>query len=105
MEAQETQHGIVEAPVEVAKIRQVYNFLSIIYFLATPLEKKARLRGIELGRINPNDKILEVATGLGHSFLALLELADSANTVYGVDLSPAMLEKTRRLALKKGYEL
>ena len=103
MEAQETQHGIVEAPVEVAKIRQVYNFLSRIYFLATPLEKKARLRGIELGRINPNDKILEVATGLGHSFLALLELADSANTVYGVDLSPAMLEKTRRLTLKKGY--
>ena len=28
MEAQETQHGIVEAPVEVAKIRQVYNFLA-----------------------------------------------------------------------------
>ena len=102
MEAQETQHGIVEAPVEVSKIRTAYNCFSRIYFLGNPLEKKARMRGIELAQINPTDRILEVATGLGHSFLSMLKRVDSATTLYGVDLSPAMLEKTRRRVLKNG---
>ncbi|MBM4275425.1 MAG: methyltransferase domain-containing protein [Deltaproteobacteria bacterium] len=103
MQTQVAQHGMVEAPVEVDKIRKVYNIFSRIYFLAAPLEKKARMRGIELAKIKPNDRILEVAPGLGDSFLEMLKRVDPANTVSGVDLSPAMLEKTRKRALKNGY--
>ncbi len=100
---QHIQNGIIEAPVEIGKIREVYNKISRIYFLATPLEKKARMRGIELARIQPDDKVLEVAVGIGHSFFEILKRVGRDNTVYGFDLSPAMLEKTRKLATKKGY--
>jgi demethylmenaquinone methyltransferase/2-methoxy-6-polyprenyl-1,4-benzoquinol methylase len=94
---------MVEAPVETDKIRKVYNFYSRIYFLVAPLEKKARMRGLELARIKPSDRILEVATGLGDTFLEMLKRVEPANTVYGIDLSSAMLEKTRKRAVKNGY--
>ncbi len=103
MQYQHIQNGIIEAPVEIGKIREVYNKMSRIYFLATPLEKKARMRGIELAQIQPDNKVLEVAVGIGHSFFEILKRVGRDNTIYGLDLSPAMLEKTRKLATKKGY--
>lgn len=96
-------NGIIEAPVKIDKIRKTYNWISRIYFIATPFEKKARMRGTELAQIEPDDKVLEVAVGLGHSFLEILRRIDRDNTAYGVDLSPAMLEKTRKLVMKNGY--
>lgn len=96
-------NGIIEAPVEVDRIREKYNWASKIYFLATPLEKKARMRGIELAAIKPSDKVLEVAVGCGYSFAEILKRVNRDNSVYGIDLSPAMLEKTKKLATKRGY--
>lgn len=99
----ETHQGIIEASVKTEGIREVYNRYSKIYFLAAPLEKKARLRGIDLAQIKPEDKVLEVAVGIGHSFLEILKRIDRKNIVYGIDLSPAMLEKTSKLASGNGY--
>ncbi len=95
--------GIIEAPVETGKIRSTYSWMSKIYFLAALLEKGPRTRSIELARLQPTDKVLEVAVGVGYSFVEILKRVDRANTVYGVDLTPAMLEKTRALATKSGY--
>jgi ubiquinone/menaquinone biosynthesis C-methylase UbiE len=67
--------------------------MSKVYFLLTPLEKKARMRGIELAHIQPNDKILEVTVGIGRSFWEIIKRVEHKNTVYGIDLAPAMLEK------------
>ena len=97
------ERGVVEAPVEVDRIRRAYDAFSRIYFLAGPLECRARMKGIELAGITPADKALEVATGLGQCFLAMLKRVDRCNIVHGVDLSTAMLEKTRKRAVKKGY--
>ncbi|TAL32643.1 MAG: methyltransferase domain-containing protein [Spirochaetes bacterium] len=98
-----THHGIIEATVDVAKIRSTYTWMSRAYFLFAPLEKKARMRGIELARIQPGDNVLEVAVGIGHSFLEIMKRVGRTTTVQGVDLTPAMLEKTRRLVTSKGY--
>lgn len=103
MRTQENYNGIVEAPVEVDRIRKIYSWMSNIYFLANPLEKKARMRGIELAQIKSNDKILEVAVGLGQSFLEFLKRVDAKNIVYGIDLTPAMIEKTRKRAMQNGF--
>lgn len=103
MKNNKMQNGVIEAPVEVEKIRKTYNWMSKIYFLATPLEKKPRMRGIELAQIQPNDKVLEVAVGIGHSFWEILKKVNRKNIVYGVDLTPAMLEKTKKLITKKGF--
>lgn len=103
MEERRSRDGIIEAPVEADRIREKYNWGSKIYFLAAPLERKARMRSIELAKIKPEDKVLEVAVGIGLSFLEILRRVGRENIVQGIDLSPAMLEKTRKLAAKKGY--
>ena len=38
MKNQQVQNGICEAPVEIDKIRKTYNWMSRIYFIATPTE-------------------------------------------------------------------
>lgn len=95
--------GIIEAPVETDKIRRTYKWMSKIYFLVAVLEKKARMRGIELARIQRADKVLEVAVGIGHSFLEIVKRVDRSNTVHGVDLTPEMLNKTETLILRNGF--
>jgi ubiquinone/menaquinone biosynthesis C-methylase UbiE len=103
MKNHKIQNKIIEAPVEVAKIRKAYTWWSKAYFLFAPLEKTARTRGIELAQIQPHEKVLEVAVGTGYSFLEILKKVERKNTVYGVDLTPAMLEETKKLITKKGY--
>jgi len=96
-------HPIIDAPVETAKIIKAYTWWSKLYFLFAPMEKKARTRGIELARIHPDDKVLEVAVGTGYSFHEILKRVGRENTVYGIDLTPAMLEKTKKRVSRKGY--
>lgn len=99
----ETKNGIIEAPLKADRIREIYNFASNFYALANPFEKKARMRGIELADIKPSDKVLEVAIGLGYSFLEILKRIDKENAAFGIDLSPSMLAKAKKLLVQNGY--
>ncbi|TSA31994.1 MAG: methyltransferase domain-containing protein [Porphyromonadaceae bacterium] len=103
MKNQQSQNGIIEAPLKVSRIRTIYNIASNYYFLATLIEKKPLMRGIELAEIKQNDKVLEVAVGLGFNFLEFLKRVNSENIVHGIDLSPKMLDKTKKLITKKGF--
>ena len=67
------------------------------------MERKPRLRGLELAAIQPHDRVLEVAVGPGATLLEILKRVDRTNTVYGVDLSPGMLEKARHTVTKAGF--
>ncbi len=68
MQNQKVQNGIIDVPLGVSRIRKLYNFASSFYFLANPLEKKARMRALELAQIKPDVKVLEVAVGPGSTF-------------------------------------
>lgn len=98
------ESGMIEAVASTDRIRQAYNILSLGYaaFLS-PLEHKPRMLGLERAAIQPEDKVLEVAVGPGHSFVEILKRVDRANTVSGVDLSPKMLEKTRQRLESAGF--
>jgi ubiquinone/menaquinone biosynthesis C-methylase UbiE len=97
------RNKIIDAPVEIEKIKKAYKLWSKGYFLFAPLEKTARMRGIELANIQPDDKILEVAVGTGYSFLELVKRVQRDNIVHGIDLTPAMVEKTKKRISNKGY--
>jgi len=103
MDDREPSRGIVEAPVRTDAIRKVYNLLSKVYWPVAVLESRARMRGLELARVLPDDAILEVAPGLGLTFVEILKRVKVANVVYGVDLSPEMLRKTRDRVIRHGY--
>ncbi len=95
---------MIEAPVHVDGIQRAYNLWSRFYgAIVVPLERKPRRRGLEWAAIQPQDRVLEVAVGTGAALLEILNRVDKGNVVYGVDLSPRMLEKTRRAVAKAGF--
>lgn len=95
---------MIEAPVTVSAIQKTYDLWSLFYgFTAVPLERKPRRRGLELAAIQPHDRVLEVAVGTGAALVEILKRVDRTNVVHGVDLSPKMLEKTRRAAARSGF--
>lgn len=97
------QNGIIEAPLGISKIKKIYNFASRYYFLSNLIERKPLARGIELVQIKPDDKVLEVAVGLGFMFSEILKRVNQNNIVHGIDLSPKMLDKAKKLAIKNGF--
>jgi len=97
------QNNMIDAPLKTDKIKKIYNTASQYYSLSNLIEKKPLMRGIEAANIKPNDKVLEVAVGLGFMFLEILRRVNRSNVVYGIDLSPKMLDKARRRAVKSGF--
>jgi demethylmenaquinone methyltransferase/2-methoxy-6-polyprenyl-1,4-benzoquinol methylase len=95
---------MIEAPARTSAIQSAYDLWSLFYgSIVVPIERKPRLRGLELAAIQPHDRVLEVAVGTGAALLEILKRVDKANIVYGVDLSPRMLERTRRAVAKAGF--
>ncbi len=95
---------MIEVPVSVSAIQSTYNLWSLFYgFTAVPMERKPRRRGLELAAIQPHDRVLEVAVGTGAALVEVLKRVDRTNVVHGVDLSPRMLEKTKRAVARLGF--
>ncbi len=96
--------GIIEAPVESNRIKKIYDFLSRFYPLVAPFENRIRVRGIEMARIKPGERVIEVAVGAGYSFVEILKRVGPGETVYGIDLSSRMVEKTKKRAERRGFK-
>lgn len=95
---------MIEAVAPTEDIRRAYDLGSYLYGkLLAPLEHKPRVRALEQARIHPQDRILEVAVGPGAALVEILKKVDRTNVVYGVDLSPKMLENARRRVDTAGY--
>ena len=95
---------MIEAVAPTEQIRRAYDYASSFYGkLVAPLERKPRMRGLELANIQPSDKVLEVAVGPGSTLLEIMKKVERTNTVYAVDLSPRMLAKTRQVVNAAGY--
>ena len=95
---------MIEAKSPTASIRRAYNLWSLWYGrLAVPLERRPRMLAVDRLAIQPQDRVLEVAVGPGATLLEVLRRVDRASVVSGVDLSPKMLEKARRLVQSAGY--
>jgi ubiquinone/menaquinone biosynthesis C-methylase UbiE len=95
---------MIEAIAPTDKIIRAYNYASAFYGpLIAPFERKPRMRGLELAAIQPTDTVLEVAVGPGATFVEILKRVERTNTVYGVDIAPKMLAKTRQVARAAGF--
>lgn len=96
--------GMIEAVAPPDRIRRAYDFYSRFYgALVAPLEHLPRMRGLERVAIQPHERVLEVAVGAGLTFAEILRRVAPDNIVEGVDLSPRMLQQTRRRAERAGH--
>ena len=96
---------MIEAKAATHRIRRAYNIWSHFYGrLVAPFEHKPRMLGLEKAGIQPKDSVLEVAVGPGVTLTEVLKRVDRKTVVYGVDLSPRMLENTRRRVSAAGYD-
>lgn len=95
---------MIEAVSPPEHIWKVYDLFSYFYGrLVGPLEQKTRMLGLERALIKPHGRVLGVAVGPGLTLLEILRRVDRTNVVHGVDLSPKMLERTKRLISSAGY--
>jgi ubiquinone/menaquinone biosynthesis C-methylase UbiE len=60
-------------------------------------------RALQLAGIQPGDSVLEVAVGPGLTLLELARQVGAATTVHGIDLSPGMLNMTRKRLSAEGF--
>ncbi len=61
------------------------------------------MRALEAAAIQPDERVLEMAVGPGMTFVEVLRKVYRNNVVEGVDLSPRIPARTRRLALSAGF--
>lgn len=54
--------------------------------------------------VQPGDRVLDLACGTGLNFPHLVELVGERGSIVGVDLTPAMLEVTRRMIASRGWK-
>lgn len=82
------------------EVVKVYSQTAFIYDIwGTLAETKARKRAIALANIQNGESVLEVAVGTGLTFREILK-ANPGGSNFGVDLTPAMVEKAKLRAAK-----
>src|SRR5512133_3498963 len=60
---------------------------------------------IEMAKIKPGDKVLDVGCGSGNLTLTAKGYAGTSGSVYGIDAAPEMIEVARRKASRSGLEV
>jgi len=59
---------------------------------------------IEMAKIKPGDKVLDVGCGTGSLTLTAKSYAGPSGSVYGIDASPEMIDAARKKAQRTGWE-
>ena len=59
---------------------------------------------IELAKVKPGDKLLDVGCGTGSLTLTAKSTVGTSGAVYGIDAAPEMIEAARRKAKQDGFD-
>ena len=59
---------------------------------------------VEMAKIKPGDKVLDVGCGSGNLTLTAKKYAGTSGTVYGIDAAPQMIEVAREKARRSGLQ-
>lgn len=90
-------HGIIEASSSHQQIGRVYDLWSRSYdYVAGPFERKFLRLALQRAALQTHENVLEVAVGTGWILREIVQQVGLNGKVFGVDLSPKMLAKTRK---------
>jgi ubiquinone/menaquinone biosynthesis C-methylase UbiE len=91
----------------VEKVRRRYNRLAPVYRLALALfllPPGLRARSIERLDLQPGETVLEIGVGSGANLDRLVAAVGAEGQVIGIDVSPRMLARARRLIDRRGWD-
>lgn len=92
-----------------ADARQAYDRASRWSRVEEPFEGRAQATGLELLRVQPGERVLELGCGAGAALVVLARAAGPAGRVVGLDLSPRMIHlaaaRLRRAGLAQRADL
>ena len=91
---------IIGAPITPKKAQRLYNFLSPFYEYLTRYEELSKERGLEVTEIQCGHSVLEVGFGTGQTLIKVADRVGKDGSVFGIDISLRMLEKTRKRVKK-----
>lgn len=84
------------------KSRIFYNRISHVYdLLANWSEESLRAEGIEMLKLKPGERVLEIGFGTGHASMNMAELVGEQGRIYGVDISEEMVKIARHNSIDK----
>jgi ubiquinone/menaquinone biosynthesis C-methylase UbiE len=99
-------HGIEISRVRRSKkaAKRVYNRLSGVYdLLEGRWENEARAAGLQRLHFMEGEDVLEIGPGTGQALLALARSTGALGKVYAIDISPKMLQRTRKRLGDAGF--
>jgi ubiquinone/menaquinone biosynthesis C-methylase UbiE len=74
----------------------------LVWFVMRGKEQAFRERLIHLARLEPGERVLDVACGTGTLAIAAKQRAGTTGSVCGVDASPEMIARARKKSAKAG---
>jgi ubiquinone/menaquinone biosynthesis C-methylase UbiE len=88
---------MLPVPRTKEEARQVYDRFSKFYdYTLGLLGRKYSKMALERLSVVEGETVLEIGSGTGHCLKWMAKLVGPAGTVYGIDISPKMIEKTKR---------
>jgi demethylmenaquinone methyltransferase / 2-methoxy-6-polyprenyl-1,4-benzoquinol methylase len=98
-----TQKGTLEEPQVRAMFDRIAGFYDVMNSVMTAgLHHEWRRRAVELARVGPGDRVLDVATGTGDLALELARRVGPRGAVVASDFSEEMLARARAKAADAG---
>jgi len=84
--------------------RQNYDRMSRWYDLFAGSEKKFTETGLQILGLKAGERVLEIGFGTGSSLVSMVQDMEKSDLVIGVELSPGMIEVTRKRLQSKAPE-
>ena len=95
------QTNILPVPRTKEEARQFYNRISGFYdCIAGSFEQRYAAHALKLLNIKVGEKVVDIGFGTGEILKKIAQLVGDEGKAYGVDISPGMLEVTRKKLVK-----
>ena len=97
------QRKILGVSVSSEDVKESYGVISRFYAIVEGIfEKGVRHKGLQLLAVTPGEVVLEIGIGAGYSLKEIANAVGENGRAYGIDITPQMLEITRKRLQKAG---
>ena len=94
---------ILRVPASLEDIKKSHGVVSRFYPIVEAIDEKGvRQKGLQLLSVTPGEVVLEVGVGTGYALREIASSVGENGRAYGIDITPQMLEITRKRLQKAG---